>query len=91
MKNKIDDVRNHLVQAMEALNNEDSTPEEIAQAIEKGKVISSLSTSYINAVKVEISAIRLVDETGLLPGSVAEPLKCDRNRGTLALKGVSNG
>lgn len=87
MKNKIEDVRNHLVQAMEALNNEEAKPEEVSQAIEKGKAISSLATSYINAVKVEIDAIRLADEVGMLPASISEPTKCDRNRPTLTING----
>ncbi len=85
MKNKIEDVRNHLVQAMEALNNEDAKPDETALAIEKGKAISGLATAYINAVKVELDGIRLADEVGMLPGSMTVPQKCDRNRGTLGL------
>lgn len=90
MKNKIEDVRNHLVQAMEALNGEDLTPEQISQAVEKGKTIGSLATAYINAVKVEIDAVRLVDETGMLPTSMSAPLQCDRNRGTLTMSGTHN-
>jgi hypothetical protein len=92
MKNKIEDVRNHLVSAMEALSAEDAKPEEITQAVERAKAMSSLATSYINAVKVELDAIRLADEVGMLPGSVAEPLKCDRNRGgALSLNGAHHG
>lgn len=91
MKNRIEDVRNHLVQAMEALNNEEAKPEEITQAIEKGKAISSLATSYINAVKVELDAIRLADEVGMLPASVTEPQKCNRNRLALANNGANRG
>lgn len=83
MKNKIDDVRNHLVTVMEALNEEGADAETMARTIEKAKAMSSVATSYINAVKVELDAIRLADEVGMLPGSVEAPLKCDRNRGTL--------
>ena len=83
MKNKIDDVRNHLVTVMEALNEEGADAQTMARTIEKAKAMSSVATSYINAVKVELDAIRLADEVGLLPSSVATPLHCDRNRGTL--------
>lgn len=75
MKNKVDDVRNHLVAAMEALNDEGATPEQLTQAIEKGKAMSGLATAYIASVKVEIDAIRLAEEVGMLPASIAEPTK----------------
>jgi hypothetical protein len=86
-KNKIEDVRDHLVQVMEALNDESADPEALARTIERAKAMSSVATSYINAVKVEIDAVRLVDEVGMLPASMAPPLKCDRNRPSLSLRG----
>lgn len=73
MKNKIEDVRNHLVAAMEALNADDLSPEAAGLAIDKAKAISNLSNSYIHSVKVEIAAIRLADEVGMLPASIARP------------------
>jgi hypothetical protein len=73
MKNKVEDVRNHLVAAMEALNEDGAKPEEIAQAIEKGKAMSGLATAYIAAVKVEMDAIRLAEEVGMLPASITPP------------------
>ncbi len=84
MRNKIDDVRNHLVQVMEALNEENVDPAALERTIERAKAMSSVATSYINAVKVELDAIRLADEVGMLPGSVTEPLRCDRNRPTIS-------
>jgi hypothetical protein len=87
MKNKIEDVRNHLVTVMEALNEEGSDAETMARTIEKAKAMSNVATSYINAVKVELDAICLADEVGMLPGSVTAPLQCDRNRGTLGNSG----
>jgi hypothetical protein len=86
MKNKPEDVRNHLVSAMEALNSEDASPEERAVAIERGKALSGLAAAYVNCFKVEIEAVRLIDETGLLPSSMAMPSKCeDKTRGSLAM------
>lgn len=75
MKNKLEDVRNHLVQAMEALNQEDAPPEEIQRSIGRAKAMSNVANSFIESVKVEIDAIKLADEAGLLPSSVAQPVK----------------
>jgi hypothetical protein len=85
VKNRIEDVRNHLVAAMEALNEENLSAEQLAQAVERGKAVSSLATAFINAVKVETDAVRLFDETGMLPGSVAAPIRCNPIRGSLGL------
>lgn len=73
MKNKVSDVRNHLVAVMEALNDESSTPEQQAAALERAKAMSSLAQQYVSAVKVELDAVRLFDETKLLPSSVEAP------------------
>ena len=73
MKNKVSDVRNHLVAVMEALNDPSSKPEEQAAALERAKAMSSLAQQYVSAVKVGLDAVRLFDETQLLPSSVEAP------------------
>lgn len=73
MKNKVADVRNHLVMVMESLNNEDATPEQAASAIERAKAMSLVTSQYIAAVKVELDAIKLFDETQLIPASIERP------------------
>lgn len=73
MKNRVSDVRNHLVAVMEALNDEGATPEQLAANIERAKAMSLVSGQYIATVKVELEAIRLYDETQLLPASVERP------------------
>ena len=73
MKNKVSDVRNHLVAVMEALNEESSTPEQQAAALERAKAMSSLAQQYVGAVRVELDAVRLFDETRLIPSSVEMP------------------
>jgi len=73
MKNKVSDVRNHLVAVMEALNDPASKPEEQAAAIERAKAMSGLAQQYVSAVKVELDACRMFDETKLLPASVEVP------------------
>lgn len=77
MKNKVSDVRNHLVAVMEALNDESSTPEERAAAIERAKAMSNVAGQYVSAVRVEIDAARLMHETGLLPTAIDSPADTD--------------
>jgi len=73
MKNRVSDVRDHLVAVMEALNDERATPEKLAANIERAKAMSGLAQQYVSAVKVEMDAIRLYDETRMLPTSVDTP------------------
>lgn len=74
MKNKVEDVRNHLVAMLEALGEKDAD----ATVIERAKASSQVAGMYLAAVKVEIEAIRLMDDTGRLPASIAEPLAVER-------------
>ena len=84
MKNKVSDVRNHLVAVMEALNDESATPDERAAAIERAKAMSNLSAQFVAGVRVEIDAARLMHETGLLPSAVDSPQDMDALPGSSA-------
>jgi len=75
MKNKVSDVRNHLVAVMEALNDEAATPEQQAAAIERAKAMSSVAAQYIGAVRVELDAVRLYDDTRMLPSVFETPVQ----------------
>ena len=66
MKNKMGDVRNHLVLMMESLNDGDCD----ALAVERAKALSSVAQQYIAAVKTEIDALRLLDDTNLAPSCI---------------------
>lgn len=66
MKNGMEDVRNHIVAMLEALGDNEATPE----TVERAKATSLLANSYIGAVKVELEAIKLYDETGKLSRAV---------------------
>jgi hypothetical protein len=66
VKNKLSDVRDHLVAMMESLGD----PDVGAEVIERAKTMSMVANSFIGAVKVEIDAIRLADEIGMMPASV---------------------
>lgn len=78
MKNKVSDVRDHLVAMLEALGEEGVAAEEMDRRIERAKATSNVAGQYVALVKVECDAVRLFDETGLLPGSVETPAAIER-------------
>lgn len=67
------DVRDYLLKQMAELANSDATHDEQVAIIERAKASSQVASTYISAVKAEIDAIRLFDETGRLPLSVDAP------------------
>lgn len=68
MKNKMCDVRDHLVAMLESLGDPDSD----ASVVERAKATSLVANSYIAAVKVEIDAIRMAG-LDVLPQSIEAP------------------
>lgn len=66
MKNKMSDVRDHLVAMMESLNGGECDH----ASVERAKAMSMVASQYIAAVKTEIDALRLADEIGRLPQAV---------------------
>ncbi len=75
MKNKVSDVRDHLVAMLERLGDDSLSPEQMGQVIERAKTSSMVASTYIGAVKVELDAIRLMDDTGKLASAVAAPVQ----------------
>jgi len=73
VKNKVSDVRDHLVAMLERLGDDSLSPEEMGQVIERAKTSSLVASTYIGAVKVELDAIRIMDETGKLATAVVLP------------------
>jgi len=62
-KNKVSDVRDHLVAMLEQLGD----PEVKAEVVERAKASALVADKYIAAVKVELDALRLADEIGCIP------------------------
>lgn len=73
MKNKVDDVRNHLVAMMELLGDDGKNADETALNIERAKAVSALAAQYTAAVRVELDAVRLYDDTRMLPSVIEAP------------------
>ena len=79
MKNRIEDLRNHLFATIEALQDEDN-PMEVGRA----KAISDVAQTIINSAKVEIDFIRATErepESGFFEGRVIPPLSPVRKIG----------
>lgn len=70
MKNKIEDLRNHLFAELERLGDEDLQGEALAAEIQRAKAISGVAGSVIESAKVEVEFLRAVEAesgTGFIP------------------------
>lgn len=59
MKNKIEDLRNHLFSALERLSNEQLTPEELEKEIQRSKAISDVGKVIVDTAKTEVDFMRI--------------------------------
>lgn len=80
MKNKVSDVRDYLVAMLERLGDDNLSAEDMGLVIERAKTSMLVATIYIGTVKVELDAIRLMDETGKLATAVGFPHQAPRCR-----------
>lgn len=69
MKNKLSDVRNHLVAMLESL----ADPEVNAEVIERAKVTAQVAGVYIAGIKVEVDACRVAADLGYIPAAIDAP------------------
>jgi hypothetical protein len=72
MKNKIEDLRNHLFMQLERLNDEEKMKNPIIRAreLETAKAIAEIGTVIVNTAKVEVDFLHKVGGKGtdFLPG-----------------------
>lgn len=68
MKNSLTDVKNHLIEAMERLNDDEfvSDKETLEKEIQKAGALSNLAEQVVNIHQVEINAMKVANECGLL-------------------------
>jgi BioD-like phosphotransacetylase family protein len=71
MKNKIEDLRNHLFAQLEILGDEEKMKNPIAleREVKKAKAIKEIAEVLVNSAKVEVDYIRATENkgTGFLP------------------------
>lgn len=68
MKNKIEDLRNHLFAALEGLADKDEPME-----LERAKAIADVAQTIINSAKVEVDYLRAIGATGPATGFLETP------------------
>lgn len=76
----LSDVRDYLRKQLAELADSDATPEEMEARIKRANATVSVANAVVSTVKVEIDAIRLMDDTGMLPVSVEQPASAPRLR-----------
>lgn len=72
MKNKIEDLRNHLFATIEALQDEDSE-----MNVENARAINAVAQTIINSAKIEVDFLKItggVEGSGFIPYEPREPL-----------------
>lgn len=71
MKNKIDDLRNHLFATLEALRDEDDPMD-----IERAKAVAQVAQVLVDSAKVENEFIKLTgaNGSGFIPDAMQDPV-----------------
>jgi hypothetical protein len=59
MKNSINDLRNHMFAALERLNNEELTKEELDQEINRAQAISEVGKVIVDSAKTEAMYLKM--------------------------------
>lgn len=67
------DVRDFLLKQMAELADSDLKGEELAEKVKKAQATSQVATTYISAVKTEVDAYKVFEDTGKLPVAIEKP------------------
>ena len=73
MKNKLSDLNNHLFMALERLNDEDLSEEEIEKEIKRSEAVAKVAKTIVDSGTLALQAKKHMDEYGH-NGSVEMPL-----------------
>lgn len=73
-KNKLTDLNNHLFMALERLNDEGLSDENIAIEVERANAISTVADKIIANAKVSLEAMKLVAHGDVSKGDLPELL-----------------
>jgi hypothetical protein len=65
-RNKINDLRDHLFSALERLDNDELTMEELNKEIEKAQAVAQIGSVIIQSAKIEVDYIKA---TGIIESS----------------------
>ena len=79
-RNQMNDLRDHLFAALERLNDDELTPEQLSIEVEKAQAISNLSNSVINSAKAEVDFMKatgMIATTSNLFKGVKDPKRIE--------------
>lgn len=76
-RNKIGDLRNHLFAALERLNDESLTGEQLNDELKKSEAIANIGKVLVESAKVEVKYIQVVngDNCDFIPGTIDDNRK----------------
>ena len=57
-RNKINDLRDHLFSALERLDNDELTQEELNKEIDKAQAVANIGNVIINSAKIEVEFMK---------------------------------
>ncbi len=62
MRNKLNDLNNHLFEQMERLNDDDLSSEELEREIKRAKAMSSIASNIVSNAALALEAQQYIDE-----------------------------
>lgn len=74
MRNKIEDLNNHLFSALERLNDEELNEEQLDKEIKRSKAIKEVAETIVESHRNTIQAMKLVSDQGLDLSAMAQGL-----------------
>lgn len=72
MKNKIQDLRDHMFAALERLNDENLTPEALQLEISRCKALQNIGTVIVKSAKVEVDFLKVTGTDGVGSGFIPQ-------------------
>jgi hypothetical protein len=68
MKNKITDLRNHLFEQMERLNDDKLSPKQLETEINRAHALANLGRVIVDSAKTQVLAAKTLGQGKVLPG-----------------------
>ena len=66
MKNNLSDLNNHLFSMLETIEDDEMTDKRLEKELKKAQAICSISSQILKVASVQLSAIKTVEQYGLL-------------------------
>jgi len=64
MKNKIQDLNNHLFAQLERLGDEDLSIEDLQKEIQRSQAITQIASTFVESAKITVEAMKVLERAG---------------------------